>query len=225
MTAVNQKDTEDKHAGILEANNSLTDLSKTMVDMDIRIDTIKNTQDDNGGNALENILSDPRKKSAVSAMMAAGDKEGVVGDRGADSAMVRRTDASRESRSDADASAQWPAVRRGLLRHGQQVASLDGGSCVGIMAGLSQIADLTQPYSTADGKSGYLPALNNTQDKIKAGIAGTPGRRSWATRHVPDQSQPWLRRQAAGQPHVPAWRDLFTRAMAARGRASRRRGN
>ena len=56
----------------------------------------------------------------------------------------------------------------------------------GIKAGSSQIADLTQPYSTADGKSGYLPALNNTQDKIKAGIANAYGAAGQLD-NVPDQ--------------------------------------
>ena len=45
----------------------------------------------------------------------------------------------------------------------------------GIKAGLSQINDLTQPYQSPDGKSGYLPALNALQDQIHKGMANAYG--------------------------------------------------
>ena len=185
-TAVNQKDIEDKHAGILEANNSLTDLSKTMVDMDTRIDTIKNTQDDNGGNALENILSDPRKKSAVSAMMAAGDKEGAW------SATEEQVQQWFAGLTPAEKAVAMQMRQLSGQQYGEAFSGMGNKSrrstaeVAGIKAGLSQIADLTQPYSTADGKSGYLPALNNTQDKIKAGIANAYGAAGQLD-NVPDQ--------------------------------------
>ena len=146
-----------------------------MVDMDTRIDTIKNTQDDNGGNALENILSDFRKKSAVSAMMAAGDKEGAW------SATEEQLQQWFAGLTPAEKAVAMQMRQLSGQQYGEAFSGMGNKSrrstaeVAGIKAGLSQIADLTQPYSTADGKSGYLPALNNTQDKIKAGIANAYG--------------------------------------------------
>jgi hypothetical protein len=45
----------------------------------------------------------------------------------------------------------------------------------GIKAGLSQAADFNQPYTSPDGKSGYLPALNDLQDRTHKAMANAYG--------------------------------------------------
>ena len=168
---------EDVNQGRYEAGAALPDLTTKMTDMDNRINIIKSTPDDSGqGTALQAILSNDAKKRAVSNMLSTDDsKEGWMG------TWLTQHQQEWANLTPAEQAVAMQMKQTGGQVYGEAFGSLGNKSrrstaeVSGIKAGLSQINDLTQPYMSPDGKSGYLPALNALQDQIHKGMANAYG--------------------------------------------------
>jgi hypothetical protein len=166
---------EDKNQGWYEANAALPKLTQNMTDMDNRINTIKNTPEGDS-TALANIMSDDNKKRAVAGMLSVDDnKEGWFG------TYLEQHQQQWANLTPAEQGVAMQMKQLGGQQYGQAFSSLGGASrrstqeVAGINAGLSQVKDLTQPLVSPDGKSGYLPALNQLQNQVHIGLANAYG--------------------------------------------------
>jgi hypothetical protein len=166
---------DDVVQGRYEAASTLPDLTKNMTDMDNRINIIKNTPEGDS-TALQNIMADDSKKRAVAGMLSTDEsKEGWFG------TFLQQHQQQWASLTPAEQAIAMQMKQLGGQQYGQAFSSLGNKSrrstaeVGGINAGLSQVKDLTQPYTSPDGKSGYLPALNDLQNQIHKGLANAYG--------------------------------------------------